>query len=82
MRLEKFANRKVAIWGYGLEGQAAFTVLRELFPDKPLTLFLTPDEAAQWDFEGVHALEVLTEPPTAGDLAQFQLVVKSPGITP
>jgi UDP-N-acetylmuramoylalanine--D-glutamate ligase len=82
MRLEKFAHRKVAIWGYGLEGQAAFTVLRELFPDKPLTLFLTPDEAAQWDFEGVHALEVLTEPPTAGDLAQFQLVVKSPGITP
>ena len=78
--IDRLAGRRVALWGWGREGQAAFAALREL-QDGPesLTLFCAPAEAeqARADCEG---LVVETEV-SADRLAAFDVVVKSPGIS-
>lgn len=81
MNFERLSRRRTAIWGYGLEGQAALRTLRRLFPDKPLGLILTEAEAASWDFSADPLLTVHTEEPSSGLLAQYQVVIKSPGIS-
>lgn len=79
--LERLAGLRVALWGWGREGRAAFAALREL-PDGPgsLTLFCAPEEADQARAAGGGTLGVETDV-SAGRLAQFDLVVKSPGIS-
>ena len=39
-------GRKVALWGWGREGRAAYRALRARLPVLPLTLFCSPEEAA------------------------------------
>lgn len=70
----------MALWGWGREGQAAFAALREL-PGGPaaLTLFCAAEEAAQARAAG-DGMVVETEV-TAERLADFDVVVKSPGIS-
>ncbi|MCB1608219.1 MAG: UDP-N-acetylmuramoyl-L-alanine--D-glutamate ligase [Xanthomonadales bacterium] len=82
MDFERLGRRKIAIWGYGREGQAALAVLRQRMPDKPLALILSEEEAAQWDFSVDPLLTIYTEEPSAGLLGQFQVIIKSPGISP
>ncbi len=82
MNIERLGRRKVAIWGYGAEGQAALSVLRQRLPDKPIALIMSEAEAASWDFSVDPLLTVYTEEPTAGLLGQFQVIIKSPGISP
>ena len=79
--IDRLAGRRVALWGWGREGQAAFAALREL-QDGPatLTLFCAPDEAQQAREAGGAGLEVETEV-SAERLAAFDVVVKSPGIS-
>lgn len=81
MRLDRLLRRKVAIWGFGQEGQAAYHLIRSVAVDKELTLFVEADEAERWDFVDDN-LAVVTHEPSAGELAQFQVVIKSPGISP
>jgi len=81
--LADLAHRKVAIWGYGREGRAALTALRRRLPAKVLTLFCSPAEASATVREEFgQATEVVTTPPDAAALAQFDIVIKSPGISP
>jgi len=80
--LEAFVMRKVAIWGYGQEGQAALRFLRGIFPEKKFGVILTPAEAASWDFGNDPLIEVVAEEVQAGTFGPYQIVVKSPGISP
>ncbi len=80
--LEAFTTRRVAIWGYGHEGQAALRYLRSYFPDKRIGVILTREEAAAWDFTGDPLIEVVSEEPQAGTFGPYQIVIKSPGISP
>jgi UDP-N-acetylmuramoylalanine--D-glutamate ligase len=80
--LEAFVMRKVAIWGYGQEGQAAHRFLRSLFPEKKIGIILSPEEAAHWDFSGDPLVEVVAEELRAGSFGPYQIVIKSPGISP
>jgi len=82
MNIERLGRRKIAIWGYGAEGQAALAAVRQRLPDKPIALIMSESEAAQWDFSVDPLLTVHTEEPTAGLLGQFQVIIKSPGISP
>jgi UDP-N-acetylmuramoylalanine--D-glutamate ligase len=78
MRLADLADARVAVWGYGREGRAALTSLRRRFAHKPLTLICSEAEAADVT-EGV---TVHAAPADAATLKQFDVVIKSPGISP
>ncbi len=80
--VESFIMRKVAIWGFGREGQAALRFLRRMFPEKKIGLIVTPEEAQTWDFSVDPLLEVVTAEPSPGTFGPYQIVIKSPGISP
>lgn len=70
----------MALWGWGREGRAAHAALRARLPDAPLALFCSAEEAAD-----AHALDPRLAIDTAVDgarLSAFDVVVKSPGISP
>jgi len=80
MRIAELAGRRVAVWGFGREGRATIAAVREQLPDLPLTLYCTESEidAARRFDSGliVHGRE-----PDASDLAGYDVIVKSPGIS-
>jgi len=75
-------GRRVALWGWGREGRAAWRAIRSRLPALPLTLFCNTDEAADAAALGDAQLRTDTAMPTADALAAFDVVVKSPGISP
>ncbi|MGV8941444.1 MAG: UDP-N-acetylmuramoyl-L-alanine--D-glutamate ligase [Lysobacter sp.] len=81
MRISQLDGRKVALWGWGREGRAAYRAIRARLPGLPLTLFCIADEVAD-----ARALEdpglAVEVDPSAAQLASFEIVVKSPGISP
>ncbi|MGN7725939.1 UDP-N-acetylmuramoyl-L-alanine--D-glutamate ligase [Luteimonas sp. 22616] len=92
MRISQLEGRRVALWGWGREGRAAYRALRARDSGSgirdskaggalPLTLFCGEDEVEQANALGDPALQVETEA-TAERLAAFDVVIKSPGISP
>ena len=81
MRISQLEGRRVALWGWGREGRAAYAALRARLPAQPLTLFCSAEEAAAADALGDGLLAVETDA-SAGRLSAFEVVVKSPGISP
>ncbi len=80
MRIAELSGRRVAVWGFGREGRAALAALRERLPAQRLTLFcpLAEAEAAR-AFDPT--LDVVGGEPDSKALSQFEVVVKSPGIS-
>ena len=77
--LGQLRGRRVALWGWGREGRAAWRALRGRGID-PLALFCNETEAAE-----AFALDpgLRIEPAaTAQRLSAYDVVVKSPGISP
>lgn len=71
----------MALWGWGREGRAAYHALRARLPAQPLALFCTAPEAADASALGDPLLAI--EHAVSGErLAAFEVVVKSPGISP
>lgn len=81
MRISQLEGRRVALWGWGREGRAAYRAIRARLPAWPLTLFCAADEAADAAALSDALLQVETEA-TAARLGAFDIVVKSPGISP
>ena len=46
MRISQLEGKRVALWGWGREGRAAYAALRARLPQQPLTLFCSEAEAA------------------------------------
>lgn len=93
MRLAELEGKRVAVWGYGREGRAALSVLLKKFPAQAFTLFCSEEEAHRVEAEGKFAggesgvgaqvkLDVVSVPPDAAALSAFDIVIKSPGISP
>jgi UDP-N-acetylmuramoylalanine--D-glutamate ligase len=81
VRISQLEGRRVALWGWGREGRAAFAVLRQRLPALALTLFCPEAEAAAARAEAGSALRVRSD--VSGEtLAAFEVVIKSPGISP
>ena len=80
--IRQLDGRRVALWGWGREGRAAWRAIRSRLPALPLTLFCNTDEAADAAALGDAQLRTDTMTPTAEALAAFDVVVKSPGISP
>ncbi len=74
-------GRRVALWGWGREGRAAHRALRRRLPGLPLTLFCAPGEVDDARALGDALLTIDTNV-DAGRLSAFELVIKSPGISP
>lgn len=81
LRIADLVGRRVALWGWGHEGRAAYTALRARLPALPLTLFCSEAEAAEAAALADPLLAV-EHADTGGRLAAFEVVVKSPGISP
>lgn len=81
MRISALDGQRVAIWGWGAEGRAAYRAVRGRLPGLPLTLLCSPTEsvaAAALD----DALLSIDTSIQAARLTGFDVVIKSPGISP
>ncbi len=81
MRISQLDGRRVALWGWGREGRAAWRALRHRLPSQPLTLFCADTEVADARTLGDPLLTVETTA-SAERLSAFEIVIKSPGISP
>jgi len=80
VQISHLENQRVALWGWGREGRAAFHALHTRLPSLPLTLFCNKDEAALVQCETGTALNIFTRINNKA-LADFDIVIKSPGIS-
>ena len=82
-QLEEIAIRggRIALWGWGREGRAAYHAIRSRLPDLPLTLFCNASEADEARTLGDRWICPATDI-SAEALALHAVVVKSPGISP
>ncbi|GAB1596448.1 UDP-N-acetylmuramoyl-L-alanine--D-glutamate ligase [Lysobacter claricitrinus] len=81
MRISQLDGRRVALWGWGREGRAAYRAIRSRLPSLPLTLFCSEEEAVDAASLSDAHLAVSTNVDGAS-LAAFDVIVKSPGISP
>ncbi len=72
---------RIALWGWGREGRAAYHAIRSRLPQLPLTLFCNASEADEARAIGDAWLCPGTDD-SAEALALHAVVVKSPGISP
>lgn len=82
VKLSELEGKRIAIWGYGNEGRATLAALRWRLPRTPLALLCSQTEAAEAMELGDPALYIFTEEVTEALLARFDVVIKSPGISP
>ena len=81
MRISELEGKRIAIWGYGREGRAALAALRWRLPSQPVTVFCNEAEAAMLATSEAPGLFIETEV-TPEKLAGFEIIIKSPGISP
>lgn len=81
MRISQLDGLRVALWGWGREGRAAYRAVRGRQPALALTLFCGEDEQADATALGDACLDVRTDVDGAV-LSAFDVVIKSPGISP
>ena len=81
MRISQLEHQRVALWGWGREGHAAYRALRARLPGLRLTLFCRQEEAAEALALSDPLLAVETTV-TAEALSAHDIVIKSPGISP
>ena len=81
MRISQLEGRRVALWGWGREGRAAHGALRSRLPGLPLTLFCPQEDVAD-ALALCDPLLAIESDASAARLSLFDVVVKSPGISP
>jgi UDP-N-acetylmuramoyl-L-alanine---L-glutamate ligase len=81
VRISQLEGKRVALWGWGREGRAAYQAIRSRLPALPLTLFCSKEEAAEARALADPLLTIRMEVATES-LSTQQVVVKSPGISP
>jgi UDP-N-acetylmuramoylalanine--D-glutamate ligase len=81
VKISELEGKRVAIWGYGREGRAALAALRWRLPRQSITVFCNEGEAAALRAMEDPNLVVQTEV-DGESLGAFEIVIKSPGISP
>jgi len=82
MRLAELADRRIAILGAGREGQAAYAWLRARMPHLALTLIAESPADPQF-LESLESDDIVHVEPLTGDrLRTFDVLIRSPGISP
>ena len=72
---------RIALWGWGREGRATYRAVRSRLPALPMTLVCGEAESDDARALADPALAVVATPPGRA-LADFAVVLKSPGISP
>ncbi|HET7125925.1 MAG TPA: UDP-N-acetylmuramoyl-L-alanine--D-glutamate ligase, partial [Lysobacter sp.] len=81
MDIASLDGKRVALWGWGREGRAAYHAIRTRLPQQRLTLFCNDAEAV--DAEALNDSLLSVEREATGEaLSAFDVVIKSPGISP
>jgi UDP-N-acetylmuramoylalanine--D-glutamate ligase len=81
VKISALEGKRVAIWGYGREGRAALAALRWRLPRQSITVFCNEAEAAS--LRAMEDPNLLVETEVDGPrLGAFEIVIKSPGISP
>ncbi len=78
-----FADKKVLILGFGIEGQSTYRTLRDLFPDKPLAIADKDPDILQkhpW-LRDDHMTTLIAGEHYLDSISDADLIIKSPGIT-
>lgn len=74
------AGRRILVWGFGREGRAVLKLLREALPGcRPAVLCSESERAAVQAFDP--DLQILSGTPEAERLCEFEVIIKSPGIS-
>ncbi len=73
----EFAGRKIAIWGYGIEGKASYRFIRKLLPDQSLTII---DGGKGKDVAEDETTNTTILDDKNVDFSKFDIVLKAPGI--
>jgi len=82
MRWAELQAKRIAIWGYGREGKAALGALRQQSSTQRVTLFCTGTELQEAQNLHDSFLSISTKEPDTEKLVQFDVIIKSPGISP
>ncbi len=81
MKISELEGKRLAIWGYGREGRSALAAIRWRLPGQAITVFCNDAEAV-----GLRAMDdphlVIETEVDGPKLSAFDVVVKSPGISP
>ena len=80
MKLADLATARVAIWGCGREGRSTLRAIHSRLPEKIVTVYCNLDESKALREDDRAVADTLK--PDAEDLSLFDVVVKSPGISP
>ncbi len=75
MKLTELSAAKVAVWGFGVEARATLEYLQHQLPELKVTVLCPANEA-----QGVHHFD--HDEVNAKKLSMFDVVIKSPGISP
>ncbi len=76
------SGQRIAVWGYGVEGRATASYLARYHPGSQVTVFCPPQETGGTDAHQGRRWTFCTKAVTADKLNSFDLVIKSPGISP
>ncbi len=76
MHLSELQGARIAVWGYGVEGRAVCDWLQAQLPGQPFTVLCPASEGARDGVQFDHGAV------TAERLDAFDVVIKSPGISP
>ena len=74
--LKILRGKKLLLLGFGREGKASYELIRRYLPDQPLTI---ADQQSQ-DLSQLHLVEGIFGPDYQEHLADYDLILKSPGI--
>jgi UDP-N-acetylmuramoylalanine--D-glutamate ligase len=81
VRISELEGRRVALWGWGREARATHAALRARLPQLALTVICSETEAVEVAAFG-DPLLVASSRADGDALSMFDVVVKSPGISP
>lgn len=84
MRLEQLSQAKVAIWGYGVDGQASCEYLQLRCPELTITVLCPATEVGREENQKNNPNKRVFNHQVvdAKLLSEFDVVIKSPGISP
>lgn len=84
MKLSELAGRRVAVWGFGTEGRSSLRVLQARFPGQPVTVINDTElpVSIASELKQQRGVQLLQGREALAQVADFEILLKSPGISP